>query len=129
MWESGRFARRELFPPERRIVVQFRFTDARQGERAWWLVVENGEVDLCRDDPGHEVTLIVESTVRALTEVWTGDLLPEQAMKRGEGSCTGRGARCPQRLALDRAQACSHRRGAKRSLIPGLPGQSLQSPS
>jgi hypothetical protein len=27
-------------------------------------VVENGEVDLCRDDPGHEVTLIVESTVR-----------------------------------------------------------------
>ena len=84
MWDVRRFARRELFPRERRIVVQFRFTDARQGERAWWLVVENGEVDLCRDDPGHEVTLIVESTVRALTEIWTGDLQPEQAVKRGE---------------------------------------------
>ena len=80
MWDIRRFARRELFPAERRIVVQFRFTDARQGERAWWLVVENGEVDLCRDDPGHEVTLIVESTVRALTEIWTGDLLPDQAL-------------------------------------------------
>lgn len=84
MWDVRRFARRELFPPERRVVVQFRFTDARQGERVWWLIVENGEVDLCRDDPGHEVTLIVESTVRALTEIWTGDLLPEQALKRGE---------------------------------------------
>src|SRR6187549_2822052 len=84
MWDVRRFARRELFPPERRIVVQFRFTDARQGERAWWLVVENGEVDLCRDDPGHEVTLIIESPVRALTEIWTGDLLPEQAVSRGQ---------------------------------------------
>jgi DNA-binding HxlR family transcriptional regulator len=80
MWDIRRFARRELFPAERRIVVQFRFTDARQGERSWWLVVENGEVDLCRDDPGHEVTLIVESTVRALTEIWTGDLRPDQAL-------------------------------------------------
>jgi DNA-binding HxlR family transcriptional regulator len=84
MWDVRRFARRDLFPAERRIVVQFRFADARQGERTWWLVVENGEVDLCRDDPGHEVTLIIESTVRALTEIWTGDLQPEVAMKRGE---------------------------------------------
>ena len=84
MWDVRRFARRELFPAERRVVVQFRFTDGRQGERVWWLIVENGEVDLCRDDPGHEVTLIVESTVRALTEIWTGDLLPEQAVRRGE---------------------------------------------
>jgi DNA-binding HxlR family transcriptional regulator len=92
MWDIRRFARRELFPAERRVVVQFRFTDARQGERAWWLVVEKGEVDLCRDDPGHEVTLIIESTVRALTEIWTGDLLPEQAVERREVRIQG-GAR------------------------------------
>jgi DNA-binding HxlR family transcriptional regulator len=84
MWDIRRFARRELFPAQRRVVVQFRFTDARQGERAWWLVVENGELDHCRDAPGHEVTLIVESTVRALTEIWTGDVLPEQAVERRE---------------------------------------------
>jgi Predicted transcriptional regulators len=82
MWDVRRFAHRELFPADRRTVVQFRFSDARQGERTWWLVVENGEVDLCRDDPGHEVTLIVESNVRTLTEIWCGDLLPEQAMSR-----------------------------------------------
>ena len=52
------------------------FTDAPRGERLWWLVVENRTADLCRDDPGHEVTVVVESTVRALTEVWTGDSDP-----------------------------------------------------
>lgn len=82
MWDIRRFARRELFPAERRIVVQFRFGDARQGERSWWLVFEKDEVDLCRDDPGYEVTLIVESSVRALTEIWTGELQPEQALRR-----------------------------------------------
>jgi DNA-binding HxlR family transcriptional regulator len=92
MWDIRRFARRELFPAQRRVVVQFRFTDARQGERAWWLVVENGEVDLCRDDPGHDVTLIIESTVRALTEIWTGNLLPEQAVMKREVRVQG-GAR------------------------------------
>ena len=39
-----------------------------RGERLWWLVVENRTTDLCRDDPGHEVTVIVDTTVRALTE-------------------------------------------------------------
>lgn len=89
MWDIRRFARRELFPAERRIVVQFRFSDARQGERAWWLVVERGEVELCRDDPGHEVTLIVDSTVRALTEIWVGDLLPDQAVSSRQISVLG----------------------------------------
>ena len=126
MWDVRRFARRELFPQERRIVVQFRFSDARQGERAWWLVVENGEVDLCRDDPGHEVTLIVESTVRALTEVWTGDLLPEQAVKRGEVRVLGaaRDARNVWRwigasvFAPTRRETISRSRSAGQSLQP-----------
>lgn len=33
----------------------------------------DGNINLCRDDPDHELTLIVESSVRALTEAWTGD--------------------------------------------------------
>jgi DNA-binding HxlR family transcriptional regulator len=90
MWDVRRMSRRELFPAHRRIVVYFRFTDAPRGESSWWLVVENGEVDLCRDDPGHEVTLIVESTVRALTEIWTGDLQPAQAIARRAVRVQGR---------------------------------------
>lgn len=83
MWDVRRFARVEEFPDDRRVVIHFHFTDARRGERKWWLVAENGTVDLCRDDPGHELTLIVESSVRALTEVWTGDSSPEVEMAAG----------------------------------------------
>ena len=111
MWDIRRFARRELFPAQRGVVVQFRFTDARQGERAWWLVVENGEVDLCRDDPGYEVTLIIESTVRALTEIWTGDLLPEQAVGRREVRVQG-AARDARACGAGLARVSSRRRGA-----------------
>jgi len=39
---------------------------------------------------GHEVTLIVESTVRALTEIWSGDLLPDQALEQHQLRILGR---------------------------------------
>jgi len=91
MWDM----RRNLAPapiPGRRCTVKFDYPELSAGRKSWWLVVENGEVDLCRDDPGYEVTLIIESTVRALTEIWTGDLLPEQAVERREVRVQG-GAR------------------------------------
>ncbi|MBI5719946.1 MAG: helix-turn-helix transcriptional regulator [Burkholderiales bacterium] len=80
MWDIRRSVRIAAFPPVP-VVIHFRLRDARAGERLWWLVVEAGAADLCRDDPGREVTLVVESTVRALTEVWAGDREPEEATR------------------------------------------------
>jgi DNA-binding HxlR family transcriptional regulator len=84
MWDIRRFVHLDRVPKDRRLVIHFRFNDARRGEQRWWLVVEDGAADLCRDDPGHELTLVVDSSVRALTEVWTGDSDPgkELAAKR-----------------------------------------------
>lgn len=79
MWDIRRFVHLDEFP-SRPVVIQFRMPDARAGERDWWLVVEDGVADLCRDDPGREVTLVVEASVRALTEVWAGDRTPAQAL-------------------------------------------------
>ncbi len=83
MWDMRRFARVAEIPADRRIVIQFDMPDARRGERAWWLVVERGEVDLCRDDPGHELTLIVEASVRVLTDIWSGDRDPDEELRSG----------------------------------------------
>lgn len=83
MWDIRRFARIAEFPA-RPVVIQFRFRDARSGERVWWLVVEDGLSDLCRDDPGRELTLVVDSTVRALTEIWSGDRTPQQVLQSRE---------------------------------------------
>ena len=46
----------------------------------------NGSTDLCRDDPGHEVTLIVESSVLALTDVWSGEREPSEVLRSGEAA-------------------------------------------
>jgi DNA-binding HxlR family transcriptional regulator len=93
MWDIRRFAQLDKFPAGQRVVIHFQFTDAPRGERTWWLVVENLTADLCRDDPGHEVSVVVESTVRALTEVWTGDSDPDQEIRAGKLSVLGAGRR------------------------------------
>jgi DNA-binding HxlR family transcriptional regulator len=90
MWDVRRFVRIAEFPAEP-VIIHFRFRDARAGERQWWLVVEDGAADLCRDDPGRDVTVVVDATVRALTEVWTGDRTPEQAMQSREVRVEGAG--------------------------------------
>ena len=91
MWDLRRFAQVDQFPKGKRVVIHFQFRDAPKGEKAWWLVVENGITDLCRDDPGHEVTVEVDSTVRALTEIWTGDSDPEREIRAGELKVLGAG--------------------------------------
>ncbi|KRH99909.1 helix-turn-helix domain-containing protein [Curvibacter sp. PAE-UM] len=83
MWDIRRFARVQEFP-EKPVVINFQFRDARIREDAWWLVVESRVADLCRDDPGRELTLVVDASVRALTEVWAGDLTPQQALRSRE---------------------------------------------
>jgi DNA-binding HxlR family transcriptional regulator len=95
MWDMRRFACIPEFPP-RPVVIKFQFRDARPGERAWWLVVEDGVADLCRDDPGRELTLVVDATVRALTEIWAGDRTPEQALQARDVRVDG-----PRRDAQD----------------------------
>jgi putative sterol carrier protein len=91
MWDIRRFARMEEFPSGRRIVIHFCFTDASPREQLWWLVVEGGVTDLCRDDPGHELDVVVESTVRALTEIWTGDTDPALEITAGRLKVSGAG--------------------------------------
>ena len=84
MWDVRRFVRLDFVPADRRVVVQFHFPDARDREQDWWLVVESGQAELCRDDPGHDLTLVVESSVAALTQVWTGDRQPEEVVRSRE---------------------------------------------
>ena len=47
--------------------------------------------DLCRDDPGHEIDVVVESTVRALTDVWTGESEPADEIAAGNLKVQGAG--------------------------------------
>ena len=72
MWDMRRRMHVDRLP-DRRVMVHFYFPDAEKHHRRFWMLLERGEVDLCLDDPGHEIDLTVESTVLAMTQIWLGD--------------------------------------------------------
>lgn len=69
--------------PAVRTIVQFIFSDLPVNSRVWWLVNENGEVDLCPVDPGNEPELHIRTTLRTMTRVWMGDLAIGAAQRSG----------------------------------------------
>lgn len=81
MWDIRRGVDASRFPPQR-VVVQFRFSDAPRGRCDWWLVSEHGETDLCMEDPGHDVDLLVHSTVHTLTSIWLCHTSLAEALRR-----------------------------------------------
>jgi hypothetical protein len=66
MWDIRCTVDAQALPPVR-TVVQFMFSDLRSHSRAWWLVNENGEVDLCPVDPGDEPQVQICTTLRTMT--------------------------------------------------------------
>lgn len=70
MWDMRRTVDASMFP-DRRLVVQFEYPDALPGTCNWWLVSENGEIDLCLTDNGYDVDIVIRSSLRTMIEVWT----------------------------------------------------------
>ena len=75
--------------PAIRTVVQFVFSDLRAGSREWWLVNENGEVDLCPVDPGDEPEVQIRTTLPIMTRVWMGDLTIDAGRRSGAFTILG----------------------------------------
>lgn len=83
MWDMRRSVNPDAFPA-RRIVVQFEYPDASKGATDWWLVSEDGDVDLCLKDPGGEVDIVVKSALATMTAVWTCQTTFKEAVRNGE---------------------------------------------
>jgi len=88
MWDIRRGVNSACFPA-RQLVIEFNFTDAPKGKGQWWLVSENGDVDLCLKAPGYDVDLVIKSTVRALTMFWMCKQTMGEALKSGELTLLG----------------------------------------
>lgn len=82
MWDMQRRIVTDALPPDP-VVVLFRFTDAPEEDSSFWLILEDGAVDLCLTDPGREEDLFVRSTVKRLSEVWMGEVRAVDAMADG----------------------------------------------
>lgn len=70
-------------------VIKFEFTDYISKFRYWWLVIRNGDVDVCMKDQGYEVDLTISSDLRTLTAVWVGDTTIMKTMREKQIVVTG----------------------------------------
>lgn len=83
MWDMRRTVDPAVFPSNR-IVVQFEYPDAPKGERDWWLVTESGEIDLCLNDPGYDVDIMIKCSLKTMTEIWICQRPFRDAMRKGD---------------------------------------------
>lgn len=83
MWDMRRHLRPEPLPP-RRCTIQFLYPELPETRRAWWLVIAEGAVDLCSQDPGFDLDLMVTASLRTMTAIWMGlaRVAPELAAGR-----------------------------------------------
>ncbi len=83
MWDMRRSVDVSQFP-NRKVVVQFEYPDAPRGANLWWLISDEGKVDLCLNDPGFEVDLIINCSLAVMTSIWTCQSDFDQAVKARE---------------------------------------------
>jgi DNA-binding HxlR family transcriptional regulator len=88
LWDMRRTVPIEAWPRSR-TVVEFRLSDAPPRAATWWLVVADGDADVCDVDPGYEVAATVQTSLLKLTRIWRGELSWAQAARAGDVVITG----------------------------------------
>ena len=80
MWDMRRRIDVSGFP-DKRIVISFMFRDMPTSKRAYWLIVDHGEVDLCVKFPGFDVDLAFTTTSKTMADIWMGYTTMKKALR------------------------------------------------
>ena len=83
MWDIRRSVDSSILPSHR-VVIQFEYPDAPTGTKDWWLIAENGEVDLCLKDRGYDVDILIKCSLKVMTEVWICKKTLNESVSKGE---------------------------------------------
>ncbi|MGR3460317.1 MAG: winged helix-turn-helix transcriptional regulator [Roseovarius sp.] len=76
--------------PERRVCLQFVFGDLPVTRQNYWLLIDpQSGVEACYSDPGHDVDMYSESSLRTMTAIWMGLDTVEKAVREGRLNLTG----------------------------------------
>lgn len=67
--------------PVRHGVVGFVFTDLHGALRRWWLLVDDGQVELCTDSPGRSEDVVLTCQLKTLAEFFNGDIALVDALR------------------------------------------------
>ena len=88
MWDIRRRIDTSAFPAQR-VVMSFMFRDMPASRRAYWLIVDDGEVDLCIKFPGFDVDLAFITTSKTLADIWMGHTTIRKEIRNGNLSLEG----------------------------------------
>ena len=88
MWDMRRWLNPSPMPP-RRSVIQFEYPELPPARRRFWLVIDKGVVDLCSTDPGYEVDLFVQCSLRTMTAIWMGIATVQAELDAGRLELSG----------------------------------------
>ena len=80
MWEIQRRLVTDALP-DGETVLCFIFEELTQF-KSWWIVIRDGNVDLCTENPGKNVDLYITSSVRTMIEIWEGNLGTKTAQRK-----------------------------------------------
>jgi len=80
MWDIQRRLQTDALP-DGETVFCFIFDELTRFN-SWWLVVRDGDVDLCTKNPGKDVDLYIATTMRSLVQVWEGDMDIRSALRK-----------------------------------------------
>lgn len=90
MWDMRRTVPIDAWPRSR-TVVAFQLSGVAPKDSRWWLVVSEGQADVCDADPGYDATATVEASLKTLTQVWRGDISWSRAVLDGSIKVSGPG--------------------------------------
>jgi DNA-binding HxlR family transcriptional regulator len=80
MWNMRRRLNTHLLPT-RRVVVQFDFEGAKR--ETYWLIIDRGEVEVCKTNPCFEPDLFVRADTWTMHAIWLGKLDIRDAQRSG----------------------------------------------
>jgi DNA-binding HxlR family transcriptional regulator len=88
MWDMRRTIPIDAWPRSR-TTLAFHLDGVAPKASRWWLVVSDGEADVCDFDPGFEVAGTIHTSLRTLTGIWRGDVGWSHAQLDGSVTVSG----------------------------------------
>ncbi len=74
--------------PGTETVLQFHFSDIAEAPN-WWIVIVKGQIDVCTSDPGKDIDVYFNTTVKTMTDVWMAQLTYKEAIRDSQFIVTG----------------------------------------
>ena len=88
MWDMRRSLDVTPMPPKRS-TIQFHYPELPSSRQYYWLVIESNSVDVCQVDPGYDVDLFVECSLRTMTMIWMGMTTVQAELDAGRLELSG----------------------------------------